>query len=267
MNVKEYISSGIVESYVLGLVTETELQEFEAACAQYPEIAEAKQAFELSLESTLMQDAVPPPVHLKALIKESVFTGGPDNINSEETIEEDRKIIRLNTWKWLAAASFILLAGSLIWGISVNNKYNQVKGLAQQNTNLQEQLNQKDAQLAQIRSEAATLQNPDVKMASLKGTPVSPASFVTVYWDTTSKDVYLMVNNLPKPASDKQYQLWALFNGKPVDLGMLQMSEEKMIPMIKMKGVQHAQAFAITLEPKGGSQNPTMEQMYVVGKL
>ena len=104
-------------------------------------------------------------------------------------------------------------------------------------------------------------------MASLKGTPVSPSSYVTVYWDTTSKDVYLMVNNLPKPASDKQYQLWALINGQPVDLGMLQYEGGKTHPLVKMKGVQHAQAFAITLEPKGGSPNPTMDQMYVVGKL
>jgi hypothetical protein len=50
MNVKEYISSGIVESYVLGLASEAERQEFEQNCVQYPEIAQARTAFELSLE-------------------------------------------------------------------------------------------------------------------------------------------------------------------------------------------------------------------------
>ena len=30
MNVKEYISSGIIESYVMGLASEAEWQEFEA---------------------------------------------------------------------------------------------------------------------------------------------------------------------------------------------------------------------------------------------
>jgi hypothetical protein len=35
VNVKEYILSGIVESYVLGLATEVEQQEFEALCKQY----------------------------------------------------------------------------------------------------------------------------------------------------------------------------------------------------------------------------------------
>jgi anti-sigma-K factor RskA len=56
-------------------------------------------------------------------------------------------------------------------------------------------------------------------------------------------------------------------NGKPVDLGVIgaDVWQEKLL--VKMKGVNEAQAFAITLEPKGGSVNPTMDQMYVVGKL
>jgi hypothetical protein len=29
--------------------------------------------------------------------------------------------------------------------------------------------------------------------------------------------------------------------------------------------IEHPQAFAVTLEPKGGSQAPTLDQMYVVG--
>jgi hypothetical protein len=37
--------------------------------------------------------------------------------------------------------------------------------------------------------------------------------------------------------------------------------------MFQMKNIAGAQAFAITLEPKGGSQNPTMEKMYVMGKI
>jgi anti-sigma-K factor RskA len=106
-----------------------------------------------------------------------------------------------------------------------------------------------------------------MKLASLSGLPTSPEprSQVTVFWDTASKDVFLLVNNLPQPASDKQYQLWALLNGKPVDLGVFDIRQEKL--MVKMKGVEKAQAFAITLEPRGGSAVPTMPNMYVYGKL
>ena len=97
---------------------------------------------------------------------------------------------------------------------------------------------------------------------------VSPTSFATVYWDTTSKDVYLLVNNLPQPPGEKQYQLWALLDGKPVDVGMIDNSSfigEKRL-LIQMKNVSGAQAFAITLEDKGGKPTP-QGAMYVMGKL
>lgn len=268
MNVKEYISSGVIESYVLGLLPEAEKLEFEALCTQYAEVAEARDVFERSLENALVQDAIPPPPFLKNRITESLFDTG-NNLSALPGTGEDggAPVRRINVWKWLAAASFLLLAGTLYWGITTNNQKNELAKTAQENETLKKELSLVNARLAEVQQDAATLQRSDVKMASLKGTTISPGSYVTVYWDTSSKDVYLMINNLPQPASDKQYQLWALIEGKPKDLGMLQLSQEKLIPMIKMKGVQSAEAFAITLEPKGGSANPTMDQMYVIGKL
>jgi anti-sigma-K factor RskA len=31
--------------------------------------------------------------------------------------------------------------------------------------------------------------------------------------------------------------------------------------------VENAQAYAVTLEPRGGSETPTLEQMYVIGEI
>ena len=50
MNIQEYISSGIVESYVMGIANVQERAEFEKNCSIYSELAEAREAFELSLE-------------------------------------------------------------------------------------------------------------------------------------------------------------------------------------------------------------------------
>ena len=60
MNVKNYILSGVIESYVLGLSTETEQQEFEVLYKQYPQIAQAKLDFELSVETLLMKNTIVP---------------------------------------------------------------------------------------------------------------------------------------------------------------------------------------------------------------
>ena len=68
MNIQEYISSGIVENYVLGLTDEKETAEFERMCEVYPEVKAAREAFEISVEEQAMKNAITPPPHLKSKI-------------------------------------------------------------------------------------------------------------------------------------------------------------------------------------------------------
>jgi anti-sigma-K factor RskA len=252
VNTNEYISSGIIESYVLGLASDEERKEFEQMCTQYPEVLAARTSFELALEKQAMENAITPSADVKSKIFDQISgTGKVVSIKSEST-----PVRKINWSKYSVAASLILLAGSLYYNISLFNKNKEIK---KNYDNTLAKLNdmEKDIQILQ--------QNPNVKMASMKGMEISPASYATVYWDTTSHDVYLLTNNLPIPASDKQYQLWALLNGKPVDLGVFDIKKERLL--IQAKNTQGAEAFAITLENKGGSPTPTMEKIYVMGKL
>ena len=249
MNVQEHISSGIVESYVLGLASDEERREFEQMCSQYPEVLAARNSFELAMEKQAMENAIAPATDLKSKIFEQI--GGTGKVVTMQPVTS-RKI---NWAKYVAAASVILLAGSLYYNITLSNK----------NKSLQNNYNNTVAELSEVKKDIQTLTgNPNVKMASMKGLDVSPQSYATVYWDTTSHDVYLLTNNLPVPASDKQYQLWAIFDGKPVDLGVFDIKKEKLL--IQAKNAQGAEAFAITLEKKGGSSTPE-GTMYVMGKL
>lgn len=253
MNIQEYISGGIIESYVLGLASAEERSEFESMCTQYPEVLEARMAFELAIEKEAFQNAIEPPVSLKEKISDKIQSPG-------KLVNIPSSAGRKTNWlKYAVAACLILLAGSLYWNISLYNK----------NKKLQSDFSNTIAKLNTMENDSRILQqNPGVKMAAMTGMEVSPQSLATVYWDTTSKDVYLLINNLPRPASDKQYQLWALLDGKPIDAGLIEneyfIQQNKLL--IHMKNMQGAQAFAITLEKKGG--NPTPEgSMYVMGKL
>jgi len=249
VNIQEYISSGIVESYVLGLASDEERREFERSCDQYPEVLAARTTFEMALEKQAMENAIAPPADLKNKIIDKIGTAG--KIVSMQS-EQGRKTGWL---KYVAAASVILLAGSLYYSI---NLYNKNKDLQKNYDNIVVKLNDMDKDMQILQ------QNPNIRMASMKGMEISPASYATVYWDTTSHDVYLLANNLPVPASDKQYQLWAILNGKPVDLGVFDIKKERLL--IQAKNTQGAEAFAITLEKKGGSPTPQGD-MYVMGKL
>lgn len=69
---------------------------------------------------------------------------------------------------------------------------------------------------------------------------------------------------LPQAPEGFQYQLWAIVDGAPVDAGLLEGLEDWQ----NMKDISgEAVAFAITLEPEGGSASPTMEEMVVIGNV
>lgn len=262
MNVQDYISSGIVESYVLGLASAEEQAEFESMCRQYPEILQARISFEEAMEKQAFQNAVVPPPALKQQIMEAAFHSEAKVI----PMDTGKAAGKANWFKYAAAAYAVLLAGSLFWNIS---QYNRNERLEETYRELVRDYDSNAVRLTEIEDEVAMLRlNPNLKMAAMKGTPVSPASFATVYMDSTTKDVYLVVNNLPKPASNKQYQLWALLDGRPIDLGMIDNSyfvdQKKLV--LRMKNVSAAQAFAITLEKEGGSPTPQGD-MYVLGNL
>ena len=107
--------------------------------------------------------------------------------------------------------------------------------------------------------------DPTVKTVPLLGVEKHPDMKAMVYMEEKSKQVYLTLENMPVAPENQQYQLWAIVDGKPVSLGVYdQQAKEE---MQKMAVINAAQAFAITLEKRGGSPTPTMENMYVMGKI
>ena len=66
-------------------------------------------------------------------------------------------------------------------------------------------------------------------------------------------------------AQENQYQLWAIIDGKPVDAGVF---DNNFKGLLKMKDVgTGAATFAVTIEPRGGRQTPTLETMQVAGNV
>jgi hypothetical protein len=104
----------------------------------------------------------------------------------------------------------------------------------------------------------------EVKMPAAPNSP-APNSFATVYWGKKTNEIFLLVQEMPIPAADKQYQLWAMIGGQPVDAGTFDLKND--FTLIKLKKIRNAEAFAVTLENKGGSSSPSMEQMYVYGSM
>lgn len=267
MNIKEYIGSGIIEAYVLGLASQSERAEFEQLCAQYPELVAARREFEEGLEKHASEQAMQPPMGVKGKVLEAIT--GATRGASEPVSSNPPKITTVGNEKrgssgllrFIAAISVILLV-VLAW--FTYRSYKQNKDLESRNAALNEKLNATRKTLDAVVDETSIVKNPNTTVVNMVGTKVAPRSSANVYWDSTTSNVYLVVKNMPQLPSDRQYQLWALIDGKPTDLGVFDSKSDKVI--LKMKDTKKAQAFAITIERAGGNPTPTLDSMQSQGK-
>jgi len=248
VNLKEYIASGIIESYVMGLASETERAEFEQMCAQHPELVAERRKFEESLETYASEQAVRPPTEVKAKILKAIIT-----------MESSTKLRGIGLLRFVAAAAVILFIGMVVLYYQVNQ---QNKELANTNKELLDKVNADEVTINKIKREVSI---PNTTIISMVGTKRAPQSAANVYWDSTNSNVYLMVTNMPQLPSDKQYQLWALIDKTQKSLGVFDATDQNII--LKMDSTKKAQAFAITIEKRGGKPHPTLDSLTTMCKI
>lgn len=274
VDASRFISSGLIEAYVSGLATSNEIQELERGMTQYPEVAAAVNDCQLDMEQYVTLQSKTPPADLKQRIFHIIINeeAARESGALEEPVTDEfpeTKTYVSSAWRWIAAAAIVLLLGSLWYNYVFYGQANDYKGryealLSTHNT-LATQSDGYRARIEQMEQSIDLMKNPAMKAVKMQGTKPFPTALATVYWNQQSKEVFVMVNNLPEPAADKQYQLWAIVDGKPVDMGVFEMSNPHEL-LQKMKSIDNAEMFAITLEKKGGSPVPTLDQMYVAGK-
>lgn len=283
MDLSCIISSGDLELYILGMLPEEEANKITQLAVLFPEVQvelnritatlEGLGTVSTSVPSALVKDSLMGKLNALKQEEQKVIPFGStiikeakeDNLRAEPyVIPKTRKP---NKPSWPLAASvigFVISLGALIYFIS-QNKQNQTElaSLKQQADTLRSTVNDQQQQVLAYSQTMQMMHDKDYKKIELTGVPGKPAAMAQIFWNTKTHDVYIADVSLPQVPVNKQYQLWAIVDGKPVDAGML-IDAKNMAQ--KMKVFEKAEAFAITLEKQGGSPTPTMEEMYVMGK-
>ncbi|WP_462252434.1 anti-sigma factor domain-containing protein, partial [Ferruginibacter sp.] len=168
-----------------------------------------------------------------------------------------------NYWKFAAAASIILLAGSAIMNVMYYNKYNTA---SKDLKDTQQQLAQVQQQTDDMKTDLGIVQSKYSIPVALQGQPTLPEATAKIYWMKNTGDVMVDASNLPDAPAGKQYQFWAIVDGVPVDGGLIITNDKgKKFRMQPMKAFGRAEAFAISLEKEGG--NPTPTAVVSMGKI
>ncbi|GAB5526485.1 MAG: anti-sigma factor [Roseivirga sp.] len=270
MDIKDYIASGILEAYALDDLPRQERAAVEAMLAKHPELREELHTIEEGLEALAMETAITPPADLK----DSLFAA-LDDMKAEETPvpEPETKVVPIAPkksvfWNYVAAASISIALVSSLMAYDFYSRWKQMENayadLADSNEILANQINKVGNELRDALSDYNVLANPDFDRTDMASVINGKTFSASVYWNKKTEEAYLSISELAELTREQQYQLWAIVDGKPVSMGVFDLKKDA---LTQMTAVSNAAMFAVTIEPRGGSENPTLDAMQVAGEV
>lgn len=270
---KNYIESGVLELYVLGQLTATERNEVEAMAVTHPEVRAEITAIEIAMEAYAIENAIAPSQTIENKILAQISATSA-NTNVEPKViplYEDQNNNKIRALRWALVACSILLVTSLGLLFSAHRDLNtantQIANLSLEKEQFATTVSKLEFNKAGMENQIAMFETTEWNTIKLAGVANAPKSEMVVYWNKKNKNVLInhTAMDLPQTDSTHEYQLWALVDGKPVSLGVFGPNAAAAVQ--QMETIQKAQAFAVTIEPIGGSVNPTMEKMVVMGAI
>lgn len=204
-------------------------------------------------------DPVEPPAEVRARV-----LGSADD---EELEDEPQSRGRTRWWLATAATLFLALWGWREMGIRVVREH--VRSQQAEIDRLTDEKHVLEAQKDKLAAAVASLAAPATQTIALTGQQMSPSASARVFMDPDKHRAVVVFANLPACPNDKSYQLWIIRGTAPkpqsagvfdVDHGSATITVENLPVMTEIK------ALAVTMEPRGGVEQPTNTNFYVMGK-
>lgn len=279
MNVQDIISSGKLELYLAGALTETEMREVAMLASAHPEVAAEIQKIEELLVAHYSTGA---PMMSEEEMNNNlsgIFASGKKAATVVPLSSSKAVVVSLSRMAVAAMIGGLILTSALallMWSqqSSLRKEIADIKNSQQQllaeNTKYKEadEAYQKQMQIVQDifarRVEVKTVANNP--FTNKPNTLTKEGNFILLYWQPHTKKVLLMSANLPSLSPSQQYQLWGMVDGKPVDAGVFEYKNGQFEASFQ-KDISDAKAFAVSIEPRGGSTSPTIDKVCMLGSL
>jgi anti-sigma-K factor RskA len=149
---------------------------------------------------------------------------------------------------------------------ALDQERGQASETAGQNIDLKEHLARERALSVELAEINSVLSSPQWRIIPLAGQEPAPESSAKVYWDVQASR-WVVTADLPPAPAGKVYQLWFVTPTAKVSAGLINPNKTgHSFTVVRFpSNVAQLAAAAITLEPEGGSQQPTMP-IYAFGK-
>jgi anti-sigma-K factor RskA len=209
-----------------------------------------------------------PPVEIgveKPFVAEGADGANVDGAAKVLPFAPPKRIERIESraQRWLLIAATALLAFTSAYLFGQNAK------LARE----QDAWKQKVDDIARERDEWMQKVNnfvsPTTRVIAMAGNEV-PGANAKVVWDTNAQRWVIYIFNLPAPPSNKDYQLWYVTNNAKISATTFTTDAQGQTILrltLPPGAITGLAATAVTLEPKGGSPQPTSSKFYLVAKI
>ncbi|MBI5471533.1 MAG: anti-sigma factor [Ignavibacteriae bacterium] len=176
---------------------------------------------------------------------------------------------------WMPWGIGIALAMVVIFSLFVVNLMNTINKQNEELLAAREETQLLNTRLVELRDELTrkdeqlkVLAARDLQMSMMRGLEAHAIAYGKIIWDPERGTAILQVSNLPAVPSDKDYQLWVIKDKKPISAGVFSVRNGEAnffkIENLAVTDPKAINAFAVTLEPKGGVPQPTGD-MYMMG--
>ena len=247
-----FLNSDLLEKYLVGETTPAETEMVEAYITKYPKVKEKYNRLEFDLEIVAKSQAVEAPGH----ILDNILT----EIDKDTPVIELQKRRKYSGWfKYSIAASIaaILFAATSIYFYSQNQAlHNESLIVDEEIEDLRSDIAHNNKMLDELMQQFKQLNNPETQKYIIKGNHRAKNLKTVAYINPIEKTSMLDVVSLPQLPEEQCYQIWAEVQDKMVSLGILNETDSQLVPI---PYTENALGLNITIEPKGGNSNASVE--------
>lgn len=247
MTFNEILESGLLELYVLNQLTDEQLREVESALVKFPKLKEHIQEIENTLYKYDKVLGVKPPDNILNKILSEV----DDNSTSLAQGSRNNK-----GQVFLAVLlGMILLLASIYFITRINDLTQSIQNNAENIQDCNDEKDRLSAELA-LLNELLQYQTDRIRVSP---TEKYPETELIIHSNPETQKNYLQIKNLPPLADNQSFQLWSLKgDSAPIPLDVF---EKDINQIIEIAFEENTNAYAITIEPKGGQDSPTLENL------
>lgn len=245
-----FLQSGLIDQYILGTASPSEITEVEHYIATYPEVYKEYQQLQDNLEILAKANAVEAPAFVLDKIKHAI------DEKPTITLQTNAAPTKRSAWfRYSIAASIaaFIFAGTAAFLFLKNKSLlheNQV--VVDEIFDLRSDIEKNNQKLDDVMRQFMKLNNPDTEKYVLRGNGRAKDLKTVAYINAKDKTSMIDVVSLPKLPENQSYQIWAELQDRMVNLGILDANNRKLKSIPYM---EDALSLSITIEPKDRKTN------------